>query len=366
MKSKKKHENSTKKFISWLLIFSIVIFVVSSISLKFLIPADDTKIGFQVTIKGTVTTEVDEDSLPQYVWAYKDYTYFDRLYKEGKVIKLTNIQWDLKKGTYSITFWLPIEQRVIITTYPQGCNHQFIDVSPNSNVHTIDLTHDQNRCSSVPVNIPNSITELEKRVKDGLKGDFSKSTDSSFTSNQTKKIQDDIDLAEEELEEYDYLDQSNSSLIHLYRAFWLDWRASYRLAIYETESCMENLLSIFDGNETCEVYPFETIEGIGSINKSLEIYGESGWIFGDNAYRNDNIEQIKFGIYSISQNRNTMREALRDCEEYTGIILKSQKNQEPICNMRKNSLIVINWAQALAFICLGFLIYSSIRRWIEK
>lgn len=360
------YKNPIRTVIIYIFIILIVVTILGFISLKVLIPHDPVKQGFDVTIKGAVETNVSEDALPLYVWVYKEYTYTDRIYAEGTLVDLQMIRWDTKnKGTYSLTFHLPIAQRLVITTLAYGCNNRVVDVSPDNAVVELNLTHDQRTCSSRSYAVPDVPSILEKQVRNGLTRDFADSTNNNYNSNQTQRIQSDVDEAENELEDYDATDLTNQSLVHLYRAAWLDWRATYRVSIYETQACLEKAMPYLTENSSCEIYPYEAVEGLTDINDSFSEFDESNWLFRD-GYREHNISELEDGIYTLRSNRERQMEFQRECEKYAQIIEASHDYQEPICEARNAAKTTTNWSSALALICLGFLLYAPLRGWIEK
>jgi len=135
--------------------------------------------------------------------------------------------------------------------------------------------------------------------------------------------------------------------------------------MYKVETCLAEIIE-YSQKDSCYIYPYEVVEGIRSLKHSVSIYNESHWTFKREAYRNNDIENLKNEIYTIKGLRDDAMKDLSLCEDYKEIINKSRENQELACVGRSYSSTLITWSFALALICFGFIIYALLRRWIEK
>lgn len=63
---------------------------------------------------------------------------------------------------------------------------------------------------------------------------------------------------------------------------------------------------------------------------------------------------------------NRVNDLLRECEESEEVLMKSYNNQKTKCNIREQTIVLLKWSEALALICLGFVIFYPVRRWIER
>lgn len=364
MKSKKEKIDSIRGIFKYVLLVLIIVIILLSISLKFLIPCDLTNKGFYVTINGEVTTtESNINHYPKYVYAYYSYHNLNNFAGQGDSAGIGDIIWSGNKGHYSMTFWLPIEMNLIMTADATGCFHERIYVSPDDNIKEINLQYSSERCFE-EFKIPEPLEALLKQSRDSLDRLFTASADDIFSINETQSIKDDVKLGSKEIEEMNDESDENKSMIHAYNSYWIVWRAYYKMDIFKLGKCVEKALPLIE-NSSCVVLPFEAKMKILDSNRSYE-YFKNIWIMDENVDEIKSVEEAKGNIQRIYNERHRVNDFLRECEGSLEIIENSYNNQKTKCDLRNQTILLLKWSEALALVCFGFVIFYSIRRWIEK
>lgn len=345
-----------------ILVLASIIFI---ILLNFLIPSDSTKTGFWVTISGEVKTELDESShYPDYVWAYYPYHNLRQLAKQGKTIDLANILWEDNKGTFSMTFWLPIEMNITLTPDATGCNHTYLHVSPIDNIKHVDLIFDNEKCYD-EISIPGEKDEILEKAKGILGNAFRDSMSSNFSSDEIELINEDVNLGSAERSESNYENGYNESFIHAYNAYWLGYRAYYRIELFKLKKCLGKSLPLLEKKGSCIVFPNQEEIDLLDANNSYKGF-ENSWVLEEEIHDIDSIDEAKRNIISINEDRSRIDIKTRDCELAFKVIEKSYDNQRAICKIRNIAFILLKWTEALALICIGILIAHPFEKWLKK
>ena len=364
MKTKKKKIDSIRGIFKYVLLALIIVIILLLISLKLLIPDDPTNKGFYVTINGEITTtESNINHYPKYVYAYYPYYNIDNFAGQGDSVDLGEIIWSGNKGQYSMTFWLPIEMNLILTADATGCFYERIYVSPNDNIKEINLQYSSERCFE-EFKVPEPLETLLERSRDSLDRIFTESTNDIFSINETQSIKDDVKLGSKEIEEMNYESDENKSMIHAYNSYWIVWRAYYKMGVFKLGNCVEKALPLIE-NSSCMVLPFEAKMKVLDSNRSYESFKKS-WIMDEEVHEIKSVEEAKRNIQRIYNERNRVNDILRECEQSSEIIENSHNNQKTKCDLRNQTPLLLKWSEALALVCLGFIIFYPIRRWIEK
>ncbi len=360
-----KRIHKLRGIVGYILLFLIVIIIISFVLLKLVFPYDSVKDGFLVTINGEVNAKINNTNhYPTYVYAYYPYHNLKQLAREGKTVSLANIEWQNNKGYYSMTFWLPIEMNLILTADATGCNNNSVYVSPKGNIKQVNLIFDGKKCNE-EFNIPQTEEEVIERARENLDRIFTESTNPVFKPNETQSIKEDVKLGSKEIEEVNSENDENKSLTHAYNSYWLVWRAYYKMDLYKLGVCVEKALPYLNTNESCIVLPYEAKIDLLDANRSYESF-KSSWILKKRAEDINSVDKAKNTILLIKNEQSRVNSIWRDCDTSLEIVEKSYKNQESTCNLRNQTLLVLKWSEALALICVGFIIFYPIRRWIIK
>ena len=355
--------NSVRRSLFYFLLALLVVSVISFLFLKVVQPKDTTNDGFFVTLHGAVDAELDNsDHYPNYVYVYYPYYNIQQLTR-GKTIMLSFIEWEENRGSYSATFWVPIEMEVIVTADSTGCNHNKTYISKEDHIKEVNLLVDESKCYE-ELNIPNTKDEVTKKARGLLDRMFLNMAKADIDESQRETIRNDLELGWEEINEVDYESDENKSLLHAYNAYWLGFRADYRLQLSELKECIENALPLIHNN-SCVAIPYTTKTEIIDANRTYISYNQS-WILRENVHNVNTIEASKSNIQTIYNERIRLGMKVGECKNALEITKKSYNNQENICELRKIAFTTLRWSQALALIAFGFIVYYPIRKWIEK
>jgi hypothetical protein len=365
MKSKEEKINTLRGIFKYVLIGLVILIILFTISLKFLIPSDSTKDGFYVTLNGIVKdTSLNSSHLPDYVRVYYPFYFMKNVGEQGKQMDISLIKWTDKGGKFSMSFWVPIPMEVIVTADPEGCNNQLVYVSPIDNVKDIELNFDGSNCKE-DYELPETQEELVKKAKEGFDRLFTESANEILSKNETKSIIEDRQKGGEEIEETHNELNENNSLLHAYNAYWILLRGYYKTDLAELRNCVEQALPYITQNQSCVILPHS--EKIDILDANLTYYsGLNSWILRERPEEIESIEEAKQTYYNIKTERSRIRAAYYDCISALPVIKESFSEQNPVCEMRKYNLVFIKWSEALALVCLGFVIFYPIRRWIER
>lgn len=365
MKSKEEKINSIRKIFKYILMVLVIAIILLVISLKFLVPNDSTKEGFYVTINGVVkASNPSTISLPDYVRVYYPFYYMRNLGEQGKQIDIASIDWTGNQGEFTLSFWIPIQMEVIVTADPEGCNHLPIEISAEDNIKNVELKFDGSNCKE-NYTLPNTQEELVKKAKEGFDRLFTESSSEFLSKDETKSMNEDRKKGGEEIEEIHSETTDNASLLHAYNAYWLLWRGYYKSDLAELRDCVEEAIPYIIPNQTCIILPYLEKQEILDSNRTYAS-GNTSWILRERPEEIKSIEEAKQTYYSIRNERSRIRAAFNDCRSALPVIKKSFSEQESICKIRETSVKWLKWFEALAFVCLGFIIFYPLRRWIEK
>lgn len=347
------------------LLILIGISLIFFIFLRLFMPCDCVKEGFPVTITGVVKTNLeDTSSYSNHVYAYFPYPNLRQLTK-AETIEYTEINWGGKEGKFSITFRLPIEMDVILTAKATGCNHTILHVSPEQNIQQVTLHLEEGECYD-RLNLPDTkdkVKDVAIRILDTADEQHS---DSSFDKTEISLIKEDIDEGRRMVTRVNDEPSENESLLTAYVAYWLGWRAHYKIKLYTLKNCVDESLSFTSKNDSCVILPYQQKIILMDANRLYKDFSRSGVLSDKMIYNAESLEDAKTYVQNIHGRLNHLSDVVEDCENALEVIKNSYENQKDICDLRKVSLFIFKFTEALTLVCIGFLLAFIVRAWYEK
>lgn len=325
--------------------------------------------GFDVTIKGEVVVyddDFDKTTKPSYVTVYRSYYNLEELCTADE-IKISKITWNDMgdKGEYIITFRLPVEQEIIITSNCNGCLHERVYVSKSDNIKEINLNWSTAICRREIFVFEDSKLASKEAVQ-RLNDIDSKLSRWSFNESIKDSIKNDIHNGRDEIAAMDYSLDENESLYHATKAILFSQKAYYKLDVYDLGNCLENIEKAIETHDAdCYILPYAGFVGYKSSNSSFFSF-LNGLDYLDKMIAEPlDLKQVNDYINGIHNNLDHTENANRKCKNSLKLISASLEYQEVYCKRMQFTLDVINcFAMAVALV-IGIMIGKIGRRWDE-
>lgn len=318
--------------------------------------------GYWVTIHGRVLPPSDgtlDDTLnkPDYLYVYYPY-YNPRYVCRSNVIQLANITWfNETEGTYSVTFRLPVDMDVILTTDCTACNPKNVSITKENNNLGVDVLWGTEKCYETEgiSTDPNFLISQNRERANNIEKEL---TNKKFNDSEKESIRSDIEEARDQIGESEPKIKTdiNGSIMHaLYSEFFI-WKALYKKELFDLKYCIYEVHSLLEQNAE-EAYYLDYFS-ILDYNDSKRIYFSSS---NSNVLRRDSreseeIEEIKLDILWVKSNQNWLIDVNRKCKESSYKLKKTLEYQKPYIEYRKNMCNLVNWVIIIFILFLGILI----------
>ncbi len=344
----------------------IAIILFSLFLLKLNKPNHQLTDGFYVTIKGEVTTsdtKFDKTSKPNIVQVYHSYFSTQWLCRTQSM-QIANISWDEKKntGTYIATFWLPVDEEVIVTPNCYGCLNERVYLSKEQNSKEVNLKWDSNICSERQKTYDNSEQALDRAIE-LLDGADTVLSEKEFNDSSKKAIKQYITAGRELVRGGRQTQNENESLFHGYYATLNALKAFHKIQVIELELCVKQAEKVLNNHtDDCYIPPYESYESYRAANSSTE---SNIFNYLDN-YRYDkyeDIQDVRQDIDRVQENEERVSQVKYECERALRTIAESFEHQEPYCKRRKLTINFVNFSLVSLFLAVGFAIGKYAERW---
>ncbi len=346
-------------------LFAVLLLAIAAAVLYFrltaLVPEDHVKTGFMVTINGVVTPRTSEPGpYPQFVYVFR--SVYSSL-SNSEQIDYGPIIWNDQIGNFSLTFWFPIESTLVLTADISGCDNRTIYVTPNKNVHLVELTFDSNKCLPT-FNIQKDKKELIREVRSSLSGTQTNIKELDI-GNETTLLSEDIEKAYEQIRDAENEVNETKSYFLAMRANYLGWRALYRQDLAVLGSCLRKTGKYLSSNESCIVLPYREEQILLAVNKTHLSY-QSQYFLKEDFHSVESVDEAEQRIRTIYQEKDEVSKLVSKCQNSLPIVEGSYDNQVKVCSMRENSLKFLNSVMFLLAFTLGVIICGVYRWWIDQ
>ena len=231
---------------------------------------------FWVTISGKVSpdnniskllekdTETYLKNRPNFVWVFNDYYSLDQLCRSER-ISMSEIQWINTIGQYHISFQLPINMNIVVTTECAGCNKKKIYVEKNNTSIQLDLLWGIDNCAEEFEIFEDPLKQIEhlERILVGAENTLQYADIDLTKKEQIRK--EDISQANDFLQLARNEKNETQKLIFALQSQWFYQRAKYRISFEQLEKCFldfNKTLSKFN-NSLCYIPNYESYEKYG-------------------------------------------------------------------------------------------------------
>lgn len=352
-------------------IIIILLFIFASLkySLQLGKPNPQLTEGFYVTIKGEIITSDDDFDMvtrPNYVVVYHSYSNLDQLCLADS-IELAKITWNNEsdKGEYTITFWLPIEQEIVITPNCNGCLHERVYVSKNDNIKNINLKWDTSVCRKDVDVFDNADSAYERAIQ--LLNDVdSELSRRNFNESVKENIKYDIQRGRDEIREMSYSPDENESLNHASLGILFAQNAFYKINTYDLGNCLKDIEKVIESHkDTCYSLPYDGAIDYDTSNSSYFSHLDSLNYLDGITSRHLELKETQSYIGGIYNNRHHLNSAAWKCTDSLKLISSSLEYQESYCKRKIITLDILNGIAIAIALITGIIIGKMGTRWDE-
>lgn len=338
------------------LILLITVFAISYNSLNVQCPLVNKY--YYITLKGKVypSTNFSSSNKPAVVRVYYPPVNSNSLCT-GDEIKETFIEWiNDTKGAYSITFGIPVEMDVYLTT--DFCTgYEKTTILKSDTIKNVDVMY-----SYPKVDDDVHLSDNSEEIVNGNRRELSEietGLSDRYYANSSKKdeIREDIRQARDKISELnDVKNDANESLVTAYLSEWYTIRATNRIQLLDLEQCIEeqtNLLKKFtpqcyepDPNSYIDFQSANNSYISHSVDDSFKKYN----------YEVRDIKDLRRDILSLYDLKGRIADGRRKCQNSIEINNKTFEFQRDYCEGREFSLIALKTSGYALAVIIGIII----------
>ncbi|MFH0876591.1 MAG: hypothetical protein V1859_11755 [archaeon] len=355
------------KYRPLLIIGFIIVLVLLLITLFYPYNQSEKDTSFWIKISGNISSQYDKSlsARPSYVRIYYFPNNLNNLCSAKSAIDHpAYISWNNKTGVgeYTISFKVPIDMQVTITTDCNSCNHNLIELNSENREYHVDLEYGDLDCADDIEDYVNASKAFNRAIT--LLSHLNQEILRQKVTNTSEILQASDDLSEgfENVEDLGYSTNETEILRKSYLAIYFGWRAAFLLDKHELKMCVDDFHAFQEKTSYCYDTPIERLKVVHDVNNTYSTYP----ITNNHHIYEDNIEKIKNLIIRERNNRDAQRDAYWDCaralsdsEQEFGLI-KSK------CEVKETKNNFTNILTSILIVLSGIIVYiwrNVIKEW---
>jgi len=286
-----------------------------------------------VTLSGNITRSENMSEIPSSVLVYAPPSDLANLCG-NRLIAYGPIQWtDNISGKYSISFTIPVDMDIVLTTSCSSCEHELMHINNGSILQYLLVIN--NTCG-FDVGIPETKEKILERTRSFFDGMEANLVDKDFNVSEMADIKESIREGRENIAESGWsTSNANESLLKSLYAYWFAWNAQTKVELFDLKNCIYSTNEVLQSHsDDCYIPDYTSFSDYVSANVSYNNFANSNFIFNRYIYSINDSDKMRSEIgYTYNTYYGIMGQ-LSSCQEAFNTINKTMSFQEPYCNRR--------------------------------